>query len=179
MKFTQDWFTNNIPNFEFVKKHSSPRHVLEVGCHEGRASCWMLQNMFPDSSNSDPPDCILTGIDNFDWETHRRWLDNVHEANTRNIRVSLYHDDSHYVLAGMLSRQEQWDFIYLDASHEKADVFLDLSLCWRLVKKGGFILCDDYGGGDGVKPAVDAFLRTHREKLELPITGYQVGIRKL
>jgi predicted O-methyltransferase YrrM len=175
MNFTQDWFTANIPNFEFVKKHSSPRHVLEVGCHEGRASCWMLDNMFPPQGR-----CSLTAVDNFSEELKRTYLDNVAQANrASNVEFTLHHRDSHYALAGMLSREQTYDFIYLDASHEKADVFLDLSLCWRLINRGGFILCDDYGGGAGVKPAVDAFLRTHRESLELPITGYQVGIRKL
>ena len=49
MKFSQDWFSHNIPNFEFIKTILPERNnILEIGCFEGRASCWMLENFIGD-----------------------------------------------------------------------------------------------------------------------------------
>ena len=59
MKFTQDWFSHNIPNFEFcMSALETKQDFLEIGCFEGRASVWMLQNGLD-------PDGKLTCIDTF------------------------------------------------------------------------------------------------------------------
>lgn len=171
MKFTNDWFSHNIPNFQKVKELCAPLHVLEVGVHEGMASCWMLQNLFPDS-----PSCTLYGVDNFSQDARRIWLDNVHEVKRPNVYTSLYHNDSHSTLAALMG--DVFDFIYLDGSHDSADVLLDICLCWKLLRKDGIVLCDDYQGGAGVKPALDAFLQCYAGKYEIVINNYQLGLRK-
>jgi hypothetical protein len=52
-EFTSDWFTNNIPNFEHIKTNliqnlGSIDSILEIGSHEGRSTCWVLENMLSD-----------------------------------------------------------------------------------------------------------------------------------
>ena len=59
MKFTQDWFSHNIPNFQHcMGMLPDNKKFLEIGCFEGRATCWMLQNGLAD-------DGIITCIDTF------------------------------------------------------------------------------------------------------------------
>ena len=49
--FTADWFSNGLVNFEFVKSHAESKlsSILEIGSHEGRATCWMLENLLSES----------------------------------------------------------------------------------------------------------------------------------
>ena len=49
------------------------------------------------------------------------------------------------------------DLIYLDASHDKKEVYADLRAYYLLLRDGGIIFGDDYKGWPGVKSAVDAF----------------------
>lgn len=49
-----------------------------------------------------------------------------------------------------------FDWIFLDASHETLDVFLDLDLYWPLVKPGG-VMCGDDWNWPGVRKAVEDF----------------------
>ena len=58
--FTADWFTNGLINFEYTKEQmdSPPASILEIGCHEGRSTCWMLENLLTE-------DGAITCIDPF------------------------------------------------------------------------------------------------------------------
>ena len=50
--FTQDWFSHNIENFIIIKEMLPQcNSILEVGCFEGRATCWMLENMLPNNGS--------------------------------------------------------------------------------------------------------------------------------
>ncbi|MDA0240654.1 MAG: class I SAM-dependent methyltransferase [Proteobacteria bacterium] len=52
----------------------------------------------------------------------------------------------------------QADLVYIDADHEAASVYLDISNYWQLVKPGGALFGDDYlGDWPGVVRAVQLF----------------------
>jgi hypothetical protein len=58
MKFTHDWFSHNIPNFQVVKQLIPEcKSILEIGCYEGRATCWMLENLL---ANDGSISCVDT-----------------------------------------------------------------------------------------------------------------------
>ena len=54
--FTADWFSGNIASFwkHLKTLRGTPCSILEIGCFEGRASTWLLQNIAtsPDSACS-------------------------------------------------------------------------------------------------------------------------------
>lgn len=50
----------------------------------------------------------------------------------------------------------RFDWIFIDASHDTLDVFLDLDMYWPLVKTGG-VLCGDDWNWPGVQRAVNDF----------------------
>ena len=41
--YTVDWFSNNIGNIQNCLNYEVKK-ALEIGCYEGRSSCWFLQN---------------------------------------------------------------------------------------------------------------------------------------
>ena len=75
-----------------------------------------------------------------------------------------------------------FDIIYIDGNHEPDYVMEDAVLSFRKLKKGGFIVFDDYGWGgeDMVKKGVDGFLQGYHKKIKY-IGEYltQVFVQKL
>ena len=78
-----------------------------------------------------------------------------------------------------------FDFAYIDASHEAADVLADAVLTWPLLKPGGLLGFDDYewhlnpDPEQRPGPGIDAFLSALRGRYDLVHKGYQVWIRKI
>jgi predicted O-methyltransferase YrrM len=92
----------------------------------------------------------------------------------------------------LLSQQPrpQFDFIYVDGSHQAADVLLDASMAFRLLRLGGIMVLDDYlwhetqaGNRDPLtvpKMAIDAFINCHFNRLRIvPAPLYQIFLQKL
>ena len=81
------------------------------------------------------------------------------------------------------------DFIYIDGSHQAADVLSDAVLAFKLLKVGGHLVFDDYiwsetlpYGQDPVrcpKPAIDAFTTLYCRRLQiLEAPLWQLYVRK-
>lgn len=72
-------------------------------------------------------------------------------------------------------KEQQLDFVYIDAQHHYEAVKQDISIWYPKVVKGGIVSGHDYVQGDlkegafGVKRAVDEFVKLH--KLRLHITS--------
>jgi predicted O-methyltransferase YrrM len=191
MKFSQDWFSHNIPNFQHCmnllpKKDS----FLEIGCFEGRATVWMLEN----GLNADGS---ITCIDTFegseehakrnmDLSSMRRTFDsNVSEVLKDTQNINVIQDTSYYGLAYCIARDDKFDFIYVDGSHTAPDVMTDACMALGMLKPGGIMLFDDYlwkdmeGELHRPKIAVDLFTHLFSEQCEMVLLGYQLAVRKL
>jgi predicted O-methyltransferase YrrM len=73
-----------------------------------------------------------------------------------------------------------FDFIFIDASHSKNDVYDDATLAWKLLVPGGIMLFDDvlhkhnYDNQYGVMHDIGRFLRDikHEGMLSWAANGY-------
>ena len=191
MKFTQDWFSHNIPTFQFIMDVLPVKQdFLEIGCFEGRASVWMLQNGLD-------PDGKLTCIDTFKGseehavmglalnELYKTFAANVKEGRVADQVVEAIQATSYEGLAKLISRGDKFDFIYVDGSHTAPDVMTDACMAFGLLKQGGVMLFDDYLWRDmpGLlhrpKLAVDLFVTLFNEQCDLIMIGYQLAVKKL
>ena len=191
MKFSQDWFSHNIPAFQHcMSLLPNKQEFLEVGCFEGRATCWMLQNALD-------KDGRITCIDTFEGgEEHakhgvdftglrRQFEDNIQETKGENQYVKVIQDNSYQGLAECITKGMEFDFIYIDGSHQAKDVLTDACMAFNMLRKGGIMLFDDYLWDDmsGVlhrpKIAVDAFVNIFADQCKVSVVGYQQGITKL
>lgn len=184
MNFTQDWFSNNIPNFQTcMAAIPEKKCFLEIGAFEGRATCWMLENGLSDKGS-------IVCIDPFevlDFDTtidmsavEARFWSNTNEVRKHYQAVSLTKLPSYRALAQMIEFKYVFDFIYVDGSHAPDVALTDACMAWKMLKQGGVMLFDDYQyPHEPTKKGIDAFLIVFEGQYKVLFENYQMGIQKL
>ena len=181
-RFHEDWFTHNIPHWAALLQPYMGRpnvQYLEVGLWEGRSFLWMLDHVLTH------PSARATGID---IEILDDLLYNI-ELSGAADRVATIEGSSRVELRRL--PPATYDIVYIDGSHTAEDVIEDMVLSWRLLKPGGLMILDDYRWNGSRDPsgaplpdellpriAIDAFVSTHRNFVEVVLKGYQVALRK-
>ena len=194
--FTQDWFTHNTTNFtdcknRLVEEFEEVTSIIEIGCYEGRGTCWMLENMLSDTGTIiciDP----FQRIDNDqedpavrDQVLEKRFNHNVNLSKKSTQTVNVIPTVSYTALATLISAAKQFDFIYVDGDHTGEAAMTDACMAWGLLRKGGIMLFDDYFWDhvpdilDRPKAAIDAFMNTFTRRFKVTGVGYQIAIQKL
>ena len=154
---------------------------LEVGVYEGDCSKWLLGTY---------ADAHLTAVDTFGGSAEHKaagidcsTLKAKYEQAVAPFfgRVTIFQGPSHHVLRRL---EKIYDFVYIDASHEASDVFIDGALSWLLLKQGGILAFDDYdwhfrGPLTEPKIAIDAFLKIFEGKFKLLHLGHRAVLEKL
>lgn len=184
--FSFDWFSNNIGNWNkwLSTLKGKPIHALEIGCYEGKATCWLLENVLTH------PDSTITVIDTFDGSEEHRELgvgfSKVFATFADNIKPW---ESKVKLLLGQSSdqlreRSGPYHFAYVDGSHIAKDVLTDACMLWPLMHVGGIVIFDDYGWKHYKDPtrnpdmAIDAFLGVFKGSYDLVAKDYQVCVRK-
>jgi predicted O-methyltransferase YrrM len=194
--YSQDWFTHNTTNFtdcttRLQEKFGEVTSVLEIGCYEGRGTCWMLENMLSDTGAIICIDPFL-GVDNGqadpsvrDQVLEGRFNHNVNLSKKPTQTVSVIPTVSYTALATLISNRVQFDFIYIDGDHTGEGALTDACMAWGLLRQGGIMLFDDYFWDhmpdvlDRPKAAIDAFMNTFTRRFKVTTVGYQIAIQKL
>ena len=179
--FSTDWFSMNIPRWEKILRDFKGKpgiNYLEIGLFEGRSFFWMLENILTHSTST------ATGIDPFSPK--------VEEVFMSNLKLSGLQDKVK-VLKGYAQVEvrnlpdHSFDIIYIDGDHSSAGVLVNAVFCWRLLRKGGLLIFDDYGWhkNNAKKPptakpqiAVDGFLASLKRQIDVIHKQYQCIIRK-
>lgn len=184
-EFSNNWFEQHIPQWTAIMQRrgwdgSQPLTGVEIGSFEGRSTLWTLENPLrhPESRMY----CIDTfegGIEHSEEQTTALW-----ERFCRNIagsphagKVEVRRKLSRLALIDLLGAGVAADFVYVDGSHQAADVLEDLVLSFRLLKVGGLMICDDYlwfmerpdrrDVLNAPKIAIDAFVNINLRKISL------------
>lgn len=174
-QFSAHWFADNQRQFEKHLMHLAGRRcqILEIGCFEGRATCWLLENI------ATAPSSRIVCVDVIE---QKAFWPNV-AASKGEAKVALKLGLSRDILPKL--DHSTFDFIYVDGSHWTIDVLEDAVFSFRLAKVGGIIGFDDYRWDDPrfnqqgtPRPAIDAFLKLYNPKIALLAKGYQVWLRK-
>ena len=186
--FTQDWFTQHVPLWTRLLAPLAGRadlRALEIGCFEGRATCWLLERVLTGPRAS--IDCIDTFEGSDEHPSMRVPIEGLRERFTSNVapwraRVRLHEGRSEDVLRRLVGR---YDFVYVDGSHAAADVLADAVLAWPRVGAGGLVIFDDYAWQYFRRPernprlGIDAFVACYAGRFRVLHRGYQVVLEKL
>jgi predicted O-methyltransferase YrrM len=174
--FTHDWFSSKKGQFEkFLSSVAGgPCRLLEIGCHEGRSTCWLLQNIATHAEST------ITCVDT-----------TLQPSFHANVAAARGESKTNFIqgLSRLVLRRlplDSYDFVYVDGGHRTVDVMEDAILSFRLLKVGGILAFDDYKWDDSrlrkeglPRPAIDAFLKIYAAHIEVLAKGYQVWVRKI
>jgi len=191
-EFTQDWFSEKNPERvvlqfeEFLSEFKSkPCMFLEIGSFEGMSTIWMLENILTEERSQ------IFCIDAWaEWtgDAFVRFVSNINKTGFRD-KVHIIKGDSSEELR--VFPKEYFDFIYVDGNHDEKAVIKDAIGSFRILKKGGIIAFDDYLLGirypnshgskamnGSAKKAIDYFIETFKDELDVIHNDYQLWIRK-
>jgi hypothetical protein len=192
-QFTTDWFSSNIETWEIALQNLKGKpnlNFLEVGCWEGKATCWLLENILTDKSSK------ITVVDTFEGspeEDGMNGLDfkNVYSRFKHNIKeydnkVTIHNGYSSHMLK-QLGNEPLFDFAYIDASHTAYGTLEDAILVHPLIKNGGIIIFDDYKWKDPKRPSItdspelgiNCFANAYADFYGVLFVGYQIGLVKV
>jgi len=187
--YSHTWFDGSIPLwFELLAPlRNSPGSVeiLEIGSWEGRSTVFLLQ-FFAEGR--------VTAIDTWEGGDEYQGFDALTTLEQRfDANVSAFRDrvvkmkglSSRALSEMIVDKREHFDVVFVDGSHFADDVLVDAALSWRLLKRNGIMIFDDYlwryeryGWGRNPSKAVNLFLRLVRGDFELLHVGHQLAIRK-
>lgn len=200
-EFTNDWFKRTAGFYwGSLLESEKPRTVLEIGSFEGASACFLIEHAKHPMLEIHCIDSWEGGIEHKTnnvnmTQTEERFYRNTKlakEKSAAEINLVIHKGLSSVKLPELLGNGKKsfFDFIYIDGSHQAADVLFDAVLSFQLVKVGGLLVFDDYlwkprgpGGWDPLmspKIAIDAFANIYSRKvqvLNVPMT--QQCIRKL
>ena len=191
-EFTQDWFSEKNPEKvvlqfeEFLSEFKGkPSMFLEIGSFEGMSTIWMLENILTEERSQ------IFCIDAWaEWtgDAFVRFVSNINKTGFRD-KVHIVKGDSSEELR--IFPKEYFDFIYVDGNHDEKAVIKDAIGSFRILKKGGIIAFDDYLLGirypnshgskamnGSAKKAIDYFIETFKDELDVIHNDYQLWIRK-
>ncbi len=197
-QFTTDWFSHKIPVLQqHVGELSGTPDMqgIEIGCFEGRSTCWFLQHIFTHQTST------LTCIDPFmigdefaelilrrkhpiplDDDYEKRFDKNIHFIGASN-NIRKMRGPSSIMLRTLPCNR--YRFIYIDGSHTASAVLQDMVLAWELLEQGGVMILDDYLWTcfeneplRHPKAGIDAFLSIFAGQYQLLHKEYQVILRR-
>lgn len=199
-EFTNNWFDEKAkPIWDHLLPEIKPSKILEIGSYEGASACYLIEKL----AGSQPLEihCVDTwegGIEHQEIpmaEVETRFLLNTKIATANapsKVDLVVHKASSDISLARLLTegKRNYFDFIYIDGSHQAADVLYDAALAFRLLQIGGLLVFDDYlWTADAPddrnplhcpKPAIDAFINLHLNKVQvLTAPLYQMYVSKL
>ena len=174
-QFSNDWVTHRTNIWEkVIPKLSNKNNFLEVGSYEGRSAIWFIENGL--SKNGE-----ITCIDS-DYKDVFDSNINICLKNHSDKKLHKLTGYSYLQLALLISKQKEFDLIYIDGSHLAKDVITDACLCWNLLSLNGILIFDDYllqHKYANAKIAIDLFVDMFKNNIVYLYIGDQFIIQKV
>jgi len=167
------FFTDHITIWEEILSSLKGKSniTLEIGALYGGSSVYILEEF-----------CKEEG-------SHHYIMDiNTNEFIENNVNP--YKDKLTYLLGEssdsfkQFTEKNVFDLIYIDGNHMSKYVLEDSVNSFYILKNGGYMIFDDFGGGweqephMQVKTAVESFVHSYGKYLDVVYQGYQLIIRK-
>ena len=200
-KYTDDWFSHNIPTWDrLLDQHLNVNKrvindVLEIGCYEGKATTYLADKWLKEGTNYDVVDtfggsAVESGMEHVvdklktDDFIYHNFVNNI--SYHQDIKWNIHRGTSQVTLPILYGEGKFYDFIYIDASHQSDDTFVDAYYAHKMLRGGGIMIFDDFGWKDpendhvNHSPAfgISVFVELYSDWYNLLFQGYQVGLYK-
>lgn len=203
-QFSNQWFAQAAkPVWSRMIPRLKPRRILEIGSFEGASACFLIDTL----ASIQPIEihCVDSwggGIEHQPGgmvpadmtEVEVRFAENLRKAIAGArcaVDLQVHKGLSNRVLPGLIANGQasSFDFVYIDGSHQAADVLCDAVMGFQLLRVGGIMAFDDYlwheklpGGVDLLrcpKLAIDAFTNIFARKIRVvPAPLKQLYVKK-
>lgn len=191
-EFTANWFPATIFD-QFVSPLLGRENLkfLEIGVLEGQGTLYFFKTFLgktgtmvsidPFIPYSKSSVAKIEGYDHIINESSlNKFLGNTKEFASRiTLKKGLSQDEL------PLLPSETFDLSFIDGDHSRDAVVIDAEESFRLVKKGGYIVFDDYLWGEPKRPetspkdAIDKFLKDHASEIQIIHKAWCVVLKKL
>ncbi|NEQ45752.1 MAG: class I SAM-dependent methyltransferase [Leptolyngbya sp. SIOISBB] len=122
--------------YAFVRE-MKPAKTIEIGMAYGLSSLFICQALSDNGSGQH------TAIDPFQEKVYKSiGLLNLERANLKEI-FRFYESPSEVALPQLVSKNETFDFAFIDGSHLFDNAFVDFFFIDRMIEEGGYIAVDD------------------------------------
>lgn len=143
--FSNKWFLNNFEIFNyFLPENKNEKfNYLEIGCFEGLSSFYVLSqfkfvNAYFLDIWDEPNKNSKSLTDDFNK------VEKLFDVNLSKFNFTKIKDDSVISMRKLLRKNMNFDFIYIDGSHNGEDILSDAIEAFKILKKGGLIFFDDF-----------------------------------
>lgn len=173
---------DTMTNIDYIfSRLGVPHNMVEIGTYEGYTSVCVSDKYTEYNPNFkiyaiDPHEGSIDMSENFD-EIKSNFLYNISISKYKNIEyIDKKSEDG---LLELINKNVPVEFIYIDGDHRASTVLSDLVLSFKLLIKGGIILCDDatdwkYTDKNGTtasqmspRMAIETFIMCNWDKIEI------------
>jgi predicted O-methyltransferase YrrM len=182
---TKDFFNKELQDFR-IKHDGRVVNILEIGTYTGTSIikiCQLMDNLgevyvIDQWKNYDEDEKFGKIGNNIEkWEVEKSFYKNIKTAGLED-KIRVYKGKSDKMLLKMVSEAKEIDLIYVDASHNKYDCFMDMKLAWNILTTGGYLIIDDVGSDTVMIEMVNYFINEKRDKIRLISENYRVFLEK-
>ena len=195
MSFSSNWFEKLAKdNFETVIKplfQDKPINYLEIGCFEGASLLYMFKNVL---THTDSKATVIDPFDDFNhsYNQLQRFKDNLNDYHDRINIIQGYSQNELIKL-----EKDTYDVVYIDGDHSSSAAFIDAVLSFPLLKKGGYIVFDDYvwihnsekhdvvdvsdprlSHPNNPFTGINNFVKLHKANIDIVKTNWQLIVQK-
>lgn len=188
IRYTVNWFSPK--NFKVLEhfKFLDNVNFLEIGSFEGLSTNYFIDNFLCGEKS------FITCIDPFikygestltkmsEWDIY------INESTYDKFINNTFKNRDKIILKRGLSIDilptlgQIYDFIYIDGDHSEDAVWLDAIYSFKILRKNGIIVFDDYEWNTGKKSpkaAIDRFLHEYKDFIEVLDINNQVIVKKI
>lgn len=182
-KFSNDWFTNNLPIWIYIFKTKSLnlKKILEIGSFEGMSLVFLLSH-FQNASI----DCVET----FEGSDEHNTINFLEVKKNFDFNMKFYQKRFHlYHMSSdkffIQNKNKLYDLIYIDGSHFGYQVYKDAINSFDILNIGGLLVFDDFlkkyykKKNENVIGGVCNFIKMFNNKIKVIFVGYQIFIKKI
>ena len=183
--FSNKWFLNNFEIFNyFLPKNKNEKfNYLEIGCFEGLSSFYVLsQFKFVNAYFVDIWDEPNKNSKSLTSDFNK--VEKLFDENLSKFNFTKIKDDSVISMRKLLRKNMNFDFIYIDGSHNGEDILSDAIEAFKILKKGGLIFFDDFLQYELNRKiqsyvGIEKFLELHSNDLQIVFFQNNLVVKKI
>lgn len=156
------------------------KRVLEVGSYEGQSALFWHRFFGAEVMCIDKWETFADGVQS------AQEVEANFDLNVKGLPIDSVKGDSTAALNLLHAEKKVYDLVYIDGDHRRNQVMIDTCLAWRLLRRGGIMIWDDWhdyepqvDDADRPESAIRCFLAMETGTRIIADTGQQLFVQKL